>query len=219
MSNLLDTALEYAERGWPVIPIHSPTLDGKCDCLKSDCGSPAKHPWTEHGFKDATTDENLIRKWWSKWPNANVGIRTGENSGIIVINMGSVEAKEEVRRRAGDYDLSTVPLVRTGKGWQNYFKYPGFNIKSRIGILHHVDVRGDSGYVVAPPSKHLSGKTYQWEVPLTDELPKLPPELLKLISSPSPNVEGDAKGFRERFDTAKALAGVPEGQTPETLGP
>ncbi len=187
MTPLLDAALAYAARGWPVFPLYSPTLDGKCDCLKPDCISPAKHPWTKRGFYDATTDETLIREWWNRWPSANVGIRTGEYSGIVVIDLDSVGAKEEVKKLLGNYDIATVPRVRTGKGWQLYLKYPGFYIKSRAGILHHVDVRGDNGYVVGVPSKHISGKTYQWEVPLTAELPELPPELLKLISSPLSN--------------------------------
>ncbi len=122
MNPLLDAALAYAARGWPVFPLHSPTLDGKCDCLKTDCISPAKHPWTEHGFYDATTDKALIREWWNRWPSANVGIRTGEYSGIVVIDLDSVEAKEEVKKLLGNYDLAIVPRVPTGKGWQLFFQ-------------------------------------------------------------------------------------------------
>jgi len=217
MNPLLDAALAYSARGWPVFPLHSPTHDGRCDCLKSDCISPAKHPWTKNGFYDATTDETLVREWWNRWPSANVGIRTGEYSGLIIIDLDSVAAKDEVKKLLGNYDIAIVPRVRTGKGWQLFFKYPGFNIKSRTGILHHVDVRGDSGYVCACPSKHISGKIYQWEVKPTAELPELPSELLKLISTTSINGETEEEGYHERFDTAKALAGVPEGQRDETL--
>jgi len=220
MSNLLDAALEYAERGWPVFPIHSPTLDGKCDCLKSDCDSPAKHPLTSHGLKDATTDQTIIRQWWSKWPDANVGVVTGGISNHIVIDFDAQEAPAKVKALSPDYPWDQVPRVRTGRlggGWQLRFKQPSVPIKSLSGVLLHVDVRGEGGYAIAPPSVHISGKTYKWEVPLDGELPELPPELFKLISSPSNNEANDGNVYRERFDTAQALAGVPEGQRDETL--
>jgi len=220
MSNLLDAALVYAERGWPAFPLHSPTLDGKCDCLKSDCNSPAKHPRTEHGFHDATTDQTIIRQWWSKWPDANVGIVTGGISNHIVIDIDAPEAPAKVKALSPDYPWDQVPRVRTGRlggGWQLRFKQPSVPIKSRSGVLLHVDVRGEDGYAIAPPSVHISGKTYKWEVPLDGELPELPPELLELISSPSNNEANNGNGYRERFNTAEALNGVPEGQRDETI--
>ena len=94
--------------------------------------------------------------------------------------------------------------------------HPGTLIQNRAGIIPGLDVRGDGGYVVAPPSVHPNGKTYKWEVPLNGELPELPPELLELISSPSNNEANDGNGYHERFDTARALAGVPEGERDET---
>lgn len=108
-----------------------------------------------------------------------------------------------------------MPRSRTGKGWQLFFKHPGTLIPNRAGIISGLDVRGDGGYVVASPSIHPSGKVYKWEVPLTGELPELPVDLFKLISSPTEN--GSESGYRERFDTARALAGVAKGQRDETL--
>jgi putative DNA primase/helicase len=74
-------ALEYAARGWQVFPCHFITTSGTCSCGE-DCGSAGKHPMTYGGLNDATTDEQQIRDWWSQSPYANVGIRTGEVSGI-----------------------------------------------------------------------------------------------------------------------------------------
>lgn len=83
---------------------------------------------------------------------------------------------------------------------------------NRAGVLPSLNVRGDGGYVVVPPSIHPSGQVYRWEVPITGELPKLPVELFRLTTAP-----GNGQDYRERFDTAKALAGVPEGQQDETI--
>jgi AAA domain/Bifunctional DNA primase/polymerase, N-terminal/Primase C terminal 1 (PriCT-1) len=132
---------------------------------------------------------------------------------VTIEDLDCVEAKDRLKALLPGYDLTTVPRSRTGKGWQLFFKHPGIKIPNRAGIIPGLDVRGDGGYVVAPPSIHPSGKQYRWEVPLRDELPEIPPELLRLISSPSHT----AQGYRERFNTAQALAGVPEGQRDETL--
>ena len=73
----LNAALEYARRGWPVLPLHTMNGDGRCTCGRADCDSPGKHPRTAHGVRDATTDEGRIRAWWARWPDANVAVPTG----------------------------------------------------------------------------------------------------------------------------------------------
>ena len=69
-------ATDYANRGWPVFPVH-PAVNGKCSCGKADCDSPAKHPRTRRGLKDASIEQSKIDRWWRRLPQANVGIRTG----------------------------------------------------------------------------------------------------------------------------------------------
>ncbi len=81
----LNHALEYASKGIPVFPLHTPTKDSSCSCGKPKCDSVGKHPRTKNGLKDATTDKKQIREWWGKWPNANIGIPTGSQSGFIVL--------------------------------------------------------------------------------------------------------------------------------------
>src|SRR6516162_1082533 len=67
-------ALFYDEQcGVPVFPVHG-TTGRRCDCGNAQCESPGKHPRTAHGLKDATTDPEQIRKWWMKWPTANLGM-------------------------------------------------------------------------------------------------------------------------------------------------
>ena len=200
MNEFLRAALAYATRGLSVIPIQPREKKPLA-------------PWEPSQSRRATEDE--INSWWSKWPDANIGIVTGAISELVVIDLDSAEAKEMLKELFPTFDLATVPRSRTGKGWQLFFKHPGTPIQNRAGIIPGLDVRGDGGYVVAPPSIHPNGKVYKWQVPLTGELPKLPVDLFKLISSPTGN--GSESGYCERFDTAKALAGVPEGKRDEML--
>lgn len=199
MSELLTAALTYHKRGFSVIPIQA----------------REKKPlvaWEEYQKRGAAEEE--LAAWWITWPDANVGIVTGAISGAVVIDLDTAEAKDKLKELVPSFDLSAVPRSRTGKGWQLFFKHPGVAVPNRAGVIPGLDVRGDGGYVVAPPSIHPNGKTYKWEVPITGELPKLPLELFKLISSPTSD-SGNA--YRERFNTAQALAGVTEGKRDATL--
>jgi Bifunctional DNA primase/polymerase, N-terminal len=153
----------------------------------------------------------MITHWFESWPNANLGLVTGAVSDLVVIDLDNDEARLKLKGMLGDFDLSAIPRSRTGKGWQLFFKHPEATISNRAGVIPGLDVRGDGGYVVAPPSIHPNGKQYIWEVPINGHLPKLPVELFKLISSPTSN------GVRERFNTAGALRGVPEGQRDQML--
>jgi hypothetical protein len=77
----------YVKRGWPVFPVHAP-IHGRCSCHRQACPNIGKHPWTEHGHRDATTDEAQLKVWWEEecsW--ANVGIRTGRESGLVVLDI------------------------------------------------------------------------------------------------------------------------------------
>ncbi|MCR9272545.1 MULTISPECIES: bifunctional DNA primase/polymerase [Mameliella] len=161
-------ALEYAQRGWAVFPVHG-IVDGRCTCGSDDCKSPGKHPVFPGGFKNATTDGETIRDWWSQVPDANVAIATGEASGIFVldVDIGADKSGErslaELEERIGR--LPAEAVVRTGSGGLHfYFAMPSAPIRSsasRLGL--NLDVRGTGGYVVAPPSKHISGNNYTWE--------------------------------------------------------
>ena len=85
----LDWALAYAKRGLAVFPLYS-IRDGHCTCRR-DCGKNAgKHPAVTGGFKVATTDARQIVAWWSKWPDANVGIATGAVSGLVVVDIDGI---------------------------------------------------------------------------------------------------------------------------------
>jgi hypothetical protein len=173
---LLEAALEYTGRGWKVFPLYEPAPQGTCSCGRGDCQSPGKHPRTGHGLKEATTDTARIRSWWSAWPNANIGVVTGRDSGFVVLD---VDRPESLRGWWSDTLAAT-----TGKGVHFYFRTGDAAVKNSVGKLGAgIDLRADGGYVVAPPSLHSSGVTYTWSNP--DQNPKPAPAWL-LQTNPIP---------------------------------
>ncbi len=126
--NNKDEALQYAEFGWPVFPIHTPTGEsarpcscrkincprigkhpchssackdkGRHPCHQSVCDKVGKHPRTRNGVKDCTTDEEQIRQWWDIWPDANIGIATGKEAGFFVLDVDP--------RKGGDKALAAL---------------------------------------------------------------------------------------------------------------
>ena len=91
----LKAALRYAARGWPVFPVW-PRIDDRCGCGKADCKTRAstRSATCPEGFKDATTDEKTIRRWWREYPDAGIGMPTGKPSGMIVIDIDRKEGRD-----------------------------------------------------------------------------------------------------------------------------
>src|SRR5262245_37146549 len=113
----LDLALAYADRGWAVLRVHG-IHQGQCTCGKDDCRNAGKHPGTEHGVKDATTDAITIQCWWLATPNANVGLATGAVSGLIILDVDPRHGGDEsLRRLEARYGpLPPTAEVATGGG-------------------------------------------------------------------------------------------------------
>lgn len=159
----LQAALAYAAMGYNVIPLHS-IVEGICTCRdKSKCKHPGKHPRSAHGLSDATLDENTIRAWWLKWPDANVGIATGEASNLVVVDIDPRHGGDESLKKLDPFPDTLI--AKTGGGGLHYcFTHPGQKVKSGSDVLGRgIDTRGDGGYIVAPPSKHASGASYEWQ--------------------------------------------------------
>ena len=164
--NNYQAALYYAGLGMHVFPCYS-IVDGGCRCGQS-CRSPGKHPMTRDGFKSATTDPDTIKSWWERWPAANIGIRTGTVSGIWVLDLdgpAGIAALAELEAKHGCLP-KTLTALTGGGGKHLYFKTTnGLEIKNRTKVAGlSIDVRGEGGYVIAPPSNHVSGNLYKWEV-------------------------------------------------------
>lgn len=160
---LVEVAVRYADHGWPVLPLHAPNGRG-CTCRQADCGSVGKHPRTHRGLHQATTDVHQIRAWWSRWPAANIGVATGPASGLLVLDIDLPDGPASLDRLQAEHgSLPATCEQRTGSGGrQLLFAYPDGQVGNRAAVLPGVDVRGDGGYVVVPPSLHTSGNRYNW---------------------------------------------------------
>lgn len=176
---LAEAALAYAKRGWAVIPLRPQD----------------KRPLTEHGVKDATTKLSQVAAWWGEYPDANVGIATGEPSGFFVVDIDprnrgmrlDKETREYVFEEAlaAEYDqrftlLAEVETRRaqTGSGGLHLlFTLPEGRLRGKLAT--GIDIKSTGGYIVAPPSVHPEGGVYEW---LNDEDPAPAPDwLLELI--------------------------------------
>lgn len=163
-----EAAKRYARFGWHVFPVHS-AENARCSCGKSACSTPAKHPRTADGVLSATRDEAQISAWWGAWPNANIGVAT-EPSGLAVVDVdaksGGLESLDALIAKYGRLD--DTMCVLTGGGGMHFFYAVGRNsVTSRTTALGAqypgIDTRGRGGYVIAPPSSHISGGRYVWE--------------------------------------------------------
>jgi P4 family phage/plasmid primase-like protien len=146
--DLAGEALTYARNGFAIFP----------------CRPRGKEPLTPHGFKDATTDGAQIRRWWTKWPDANIGLATGREHGIVVLDVDGEEAERLLAKLEDRHGkLPPTSRAKTGKGRHLYFVLPedcGKVPSSNDGGLH---IRADGGYAIAPPSVHPSGMRYEWD--------------------------------------------------------
>ncbi len=157
---MLKTALRYLAAGWSVFPVEPR-------------GKKAIGRWET--FQSERANKRLITYWWTRWPNANIGIATGEISGFFALDCDGFDQIAEMKRRG----LPQTRAVNTGKGAHFYFKCPDFPIRNRAGIFPHIDIRGTGGYVVAPPSVHPSGRVYHWAC--SDPIVDAPDWLLELL--------------------------------------
>ncbi len=189
-------ALLYAQVGWPVIPLHSVEA-GRCTCGRDDCGSPGKHPRTINGLRAGTLDRDQIIEWWSRYPQANIGVITGQESGIVVLDCdagkGGLDTLAELEREYGQ--LQTKFAITGGGGRHYVFRHPGGRIGNRSGILPGLDIRGDGGYIVAPPSNHASGNQYIWDRQY--KISSIPDWLLAIMRNghPKPDSQGPSFNF------------------------
>jgi hypothetical protein len=179
----LTTALAYARHGIPVLPVHTPDRGGACSCARGErCDSPGKHPRLRHGVNEASTDPRRIELWWSHWPQANVGLRTG-----VVMDVADVDSAEGWHGLVHllDDEIPPGPQVRTGGGGRHlWFRPTGFG--NRVRLLPGLDWRGIGGYVLAPPSRHAGGAGYTWIHRPGPALPALSAALRAMIAGPPP---------------------------------
>lgn len=228
-SPILQAALAYAAKGWPVFPCRaadSEELDAE--------GLPrwyAKAPLVGKWRQTASADAARIRNWWVRWPDALIGLPMGGATGLFALDF---DPREEVDPETGEViswtlaqlkadtealmgcDLpQTVAQITPSKGVHAFFKQPadgGPAIRNRGNLPPHVDVRGEGGYVIVSPSAVLvSSKgavgSYRWA---RGELPgtlaaEAPAALIELLRAGKSAPAGSAKELAESGNGANGI--------------
>jgi len=214
MSTHLDHALAYAKLGWRIVPLHHINDKGQCTCLRPGCEAPGKHPRIKDWTNQATTDEAIIRAWWARWPDANIGMAMGKGLVDIESEVDCAENLTRLEAKLGPLPDS-VSWSSGGGGQHRVFRtsLPIGNLtnigQEILGIPKTgVDVRGEGGQAVMPPSAHISGGTYRWT--------NLTPDALDVAELP----EAWANYLAEAAKSEVKPGGenpIPEGQRNSTL--
>lgn len=200
----LRAALGYAARGWPVFP----------------CRAGGKAPLTPHGFKDATTDAAVIRRWWRHFPRANVAVATGApGPDVLDVDVrpgGDGRDALDLLSRAGLLPGPGTVVATPSGGLHLYFQ----GSEQRGGSLrgHYVDLKARGGYVVAPPSQ-VGGRTYELDVLGPQRTGPLDWQACRDLLAPPPRVPHPRDGTRPRHPDGlvRTVAAAREGHRNTTL--
>jgi len=212
----LEAARAYRNKlGWSPIPNCPPDHQGMSAGHLERCKSPGKMPlikeWQRFSYKLPTEDE--LEGWGKRWPQANVGGCTGPLLGIA---LDIDEGGDEILRDRG-LEIPDTPINLTGRGEHAIFQHPGFNVGDYVKLLPGLDIRGDRGQIILPPSVHPSGRIYTWEVrlhPSDTLIAPVPPWLIALLKERSCN----AGSPKDRSWVAGLLANpILEGQRNDAL--
>lgn len=162
-----EVALSYLDRGWPVFPCRH--ADETTENYDAETGEvevlKVKTPYTSNGFKAATRFKHIVERWWRDWPNAMVGVPTGERIGAWVLDIDPRHnghlTLEQLEAEYGDLPATLSATTASG-GKHFYFRHvPG--VRNRGNLGEGIDVRGDGGYVIAPGSVTAAGGKYDWD--------------------------------------------------------
>ncbi len=163
---IVKAALEYAARGWRVVPLYG-IKDSQCECAKrGDCPSPGKHPRINNWEKEASADDEVILTWFEKWPHSNVGVHMGEASNLIDFECDSAEAEQTFMRLCKGQP-PVVPTYQSKRGKHRLFQWrsdlPNPNkVRFSIGQLDVLTGYGNRGQQsVFPPSIRPDAE-YKW---------------------------------------------------------
>lgn len=200
--NILEWAQRYIELGWAVFPLHSIDANGCCTCGRRDCSDAGKHPRVQRGLKEASKSAEQVATWFGPGaPLSNIGLVTGAESGITVLDIDIGDGKlgaetwAELVKEAGE---PVTLMARTGSGGLHaVFKYNAAMRTAANVLGPGVDCRNDGGYIVAPPSRHRSGGTYSWlnQEPLAD----LPRHLTKKKNDKRGRPRKEDALFRQKY--------------------
>ncbi len=223
-------ARAYLGLGISAIPLCPPDHVGMSSGHLAKCSNPGKTPlvsdWPKYGQRLPTVD--VISRWDAQWPNANVGGPTGPLLGIA-LDIDPRHGGDQELERHGWKVPKTPTSLTGGDGSHHIFHHPEFKVPNKVAMAPGIDLRGDGGQIVLPPSLHASGKQYQWEPSLRIGITPLasPPEwLLQYIRTSSKqrsawddrildsNVQGVALGERDSTGYRLACRWLAKGFTP-----
>ena len=199
-TNMKEYALYYADKGLAVFPLEP----------------RGKRPITKNGCKAATTNKDQISEWWDVHPNSNIGIATGKVSGgLLVIDLDEDEEKDkhgyevlkEWQQANGEFPETWQSITGRG-GYHLFFKDSAHN-RNRANLYDGIDIRGDGGYIVAPPSVHPNGRRYEWEFSPEDQKLAIVDNVVANFLM-GPLSQKDEQNFQE-------MENILEGQRVETL--
>jgi hypothetical protein len=173
MNANLKAVFDYIDCGFSVFPLRP----------------RSKEPFVSGGFKAATVNRHLAESWWRRLPDAGIGIATGAASNLLVLDIDprndGDESYADVRSRFGPW--ADAPIVHTGGGGTHeWFRYPSGGpvpCRNHVGGLRGLDVKGDGGYIVAPPTIHPNGVAYEFDAMFGIEIerPEPPAWLVDLV--------------------------------------
>jgi Bifunctional DNA primase/polymerase, N-terminal/AAA domain len=220
----LELAQHYVGQGWPVFPCRSHAEENVDQATGEIITLSEKTPLTPNGFKGATRFARIIERWWSDWPDAAVGLPTGEKTGFFALDIDNKPGGANGFDWLSEMEAEHGPLPDTARvtspngGLHIYFKYV-VGTRNRGALGAGVDIRSEGGYVLAAGSTMANGRSYKWETD-TREIADAPAWLLDLLlpksapahtqyslSAATNNAYVDAAVDRELAD----LAGAPMG--------
>jgi hypothetical protein len=177
-ASLLRTALGYAYRGWEVLPVVP----------------KGKRPLTKNGVLEASADIDQVVAWWTHWPMANIGLRTGGS--FDVLDIDGDDGMASLVAELGPGASHPGPISRTGKGEHWLFAPTG--TANRTGLLPSIDWRGTNGYIIAAPSIHPTGSLYVWDETNGPDtpLPQPPDWLLPYLTEWTETAQDDGPPIR-----------------------
>ena len=183
MTAMLRSALRLAERGLAVFP----------------CVPGGKEPACANGFKAASADAAVIEAWWRTRPDCNIAVATGVVSGIFAVDIDGIDGELGLRRLEAEHgELPATVEVITDKGRHCYFRMPEVQVRNSASkVADRVDVRGDGGYALVPPSLHPSGRRYTWSVDSATSFAAAPDWLLTRIGRPGAAVPAPPAEWRD----------------------
>ncbi|MEJ1408628.1 MAG: phage/plasmid primase, P4 family [Candidatus Sedimenticola sp. (ex Thyasira tokunagai)] len=197
---LYESVMHYVKDGYPVIALAPGT---KIPTAGSS------------GYKDASTSESKIKEWWDENPTANIGIATGDVSGLVVIDVdvkNGIDGNVSYSELNDKYNIPDTRIAKTPSGGKHYYFFlpEGNMLRNRTGALPGIDVRGTGGYIVAPPSKNADGK-YEW-IDESVDIADMPDDLIEYFNQKD-GVDKD----HDTHSIDNPLDGVPEGQRNDAL--